>query len=94
MYPTDIKRAFCWLVDGPQDIQKTIENGFNVFFQGGKKREKIERTNRSERKEIEICYLVFPPPDVPKMHTNSPRFKLKDTPLRAAIPSIPNKYVL
>jgi hypothetical protein len=26
--------------------------------------------------------VVFPPPEVPKIHTNSPRFTVRDTPLQ------------
>ena len=38
--------------------------------------------------------VVFPPPDVPKIHTNSFSFIVRLTPLNAEIPSIPSKYVL
>ena len=37
---------------------------------------------------------VFPPPLVPKIQTNSFCYIFKSTPLRAATPSIPSKYVL
>ncbi len=38
-------------------------------------------------------YIILPPPDLPNITMNSPRFIVTDTPRNAGTPSNPNKYV-
>jgi hypothetical protein len=80
MYSTNVQGSFRGFIDGAQDVEQTVEE---------------TRIRRFGIVQFRCAInLVFPPPDVPKIQTNSPRFKLIETPLKAAIPSIPNKYVL
>jgi len=41
-----------------------------------------------------LSRLVFPPPELPRMMTNSPCLMLTETPRRAATPYNPKRYVL
>lgn len=41
-----------------------------------------------------LSKLVFPPPELPKIITNYPCFIERETPLKAATPYNPKRYVL
>ena len=57
----------------------------------GRKRQRHTKHNAGFNAPSRFSSVVLPPPDLPRMSTNSPRLIDKDTPRRAGTPSVPQR---